>query len=109
MFNSLSPLRYRWPFLAKLFFFLLTIAMLAAPIPYVFFKPGVPNNVTGQPIEITDAQSFEPNGKLFITSILVTNQMHQFLALRPFITGQSGHTQSCLGNLSIRHYLMIHK
>ena len=73
MFNSLSPLRYRWPFLAKLFFFLLIIAMLAAPIPYVFFKPGVPNNVTGQLIEITDAKSYEPNGKLFITSILVTN------------------------------------
>ena len=73
MFNSISPLRYRWSFPAKLFFFLLAIATLAAPIPYVFFKPGVPDNVTGRLIEINDAKSYKPNGKLYITSILVTN------------------------------------
>ena len=70
---SISPLRYRWPFLAKFFFFLLTIATLAAPIPYVFFKPGVPDDVTGKLITINDAQTYAPNGKLYITSILVTN------------------------------------
>ncbi|MFM2202910.1 MAG: hypothetical protein RL673_569, partial [Actinomycetota bacterium] len=59
MFNSISPLRYRWSFPAKLFFFLLAIATLAAPIPYVFFKPGVPDNVTGRLIEINDAKSSE--------------------------------------------------
>ena len=73
MFNSISPLRYRWSFPAKLFFFLLAVATLAAPIPYVFFKPGVPDNVTGSLIEIKDAKSYEANGKLYITSILVTN------------------------------------
>lgn len=73
MFNSISPLRYRWSFPAKFFFFFLTIATLVAPIPYVFFKPGVPDNVTGKLIEINDAPSYKPNGKLYITSILVTN------------------------------------
>lgn len=74
MIRSISPLRYRWPFIAKLFFFLLTIVTLAAPIPYVFFKPGVPDNVTGKLISIeSGADSYEVNGKLFITSILVTN------------------------------------
>jgi PDZ domain-containing protein len=73
MFNSISPLRYRWSFSAKLFFFLLTIATLAAPIPYVFFKPGVPDNVTAGLIEINDVESYDANGKLYITSILVTN------------------------------------
>jgi len=73
VFNSISPLRYRWSFPAKLFFFLLAVATLAAPIPYVFFKPGVPDNVTGSLIEIKDAKSYEANGKLYITSILVTN------------------------------------
>jgi PDZ domain-containing protein len=56
-----------------LFFFLLTIATLAAPIPYVFFKPGVPDNVTAGLIEINDVESYDANGKLYITSILVTN------------------------------------
>ena len=73
MFNSISPLRYRWSFPTKLFFFILTIATLAAPIPYVFFKPGVPDNVTAGLIEINDAKSYKANGKLYITSILVTN------------------------------------
>jgi PDZ domain-containing protein len=73
VFNSISPLRYRWSFPAKLFFFFLAVATLAAPIPYVFFKPGVPDNVTGSLIEIKDAKSYEANGKLYITSILVTN------------------------------------
>jgi PDZ domain-containing protein len=73
MFNSISPLRYRWSFPAKLFFFLLAVATLAAPIPYVFFKPGVPDNVTAGLIEIKDAKSYKANGKLYITSILVTN------------------------------------
>ena len=70
---SISPLRYRWPFLAKLFFFLLTIATLALPIPYVFFSPGTPNDVAGDLIKIKDADSYPVNGNLFITSILVTN------------------------------------
>ena len=71
--REISPLRYRWPFLAKLFFFLLTIATFAAPIPYVFFKPGVPNDVTGNLITIEQSKNYPPNGKLYITSILVTN------------------------------------
>lgn len=69
----ISPLQYRWPFIAKSFFFLLLIVTLAAPIPYVFFKPGIPNNVMGSLIEINDAQTYDTNGKLYITSILVTN------------------------------------
>jgi PDZ domain-containing protein len=59
--------------MAKFFFFSLMIITLAAPIPYVFFKPGVPNNVMGSLIEINDAKSYGSNGKLYITSILVTS------------------------------------
>lgn len=71
--RNISPLRYRWSFPAKFFFYLLTIATLLAPIPYVFFKPGVPDNVAGNIITIKDSKTYPINGKLFITSILVTN------------------------------------
>ncbi|MEN9542660.1 MAG: hypothetical protein RLZZ291_619 [Actinomycetota bacterium] len=73
MVKSISPLRYRWPFPAKLFFYLLTIATLLAPIPFVFFKPGVPDNVAAGIIELNDVKTYPVNGKLYITSILVTN------------------------------------
>ncbi|MEY2841607.1 MAG: hypothetical protein RLY74_748, partial [Actinomycetota bacterium] len=71
--RDISPLRYRWPLTARIFFFFLTIATLATPIPYVYFKPGVPNDVTGKLITIERAKTYEPNGKLYLTSILVTN------------------------------------
>jgi PDZ domain-containing protein len=71
--RNISPLRYRWSFPAKFFFYLLTIATLLAPIPFVFFKPGVPDNVAGKLIEIKEVKTYPVNGKLFITSILVTN------------------------------------
>jgi PDZ domain-containing protein len=71
--RNISPLRYRWSFPAKFFFYLLTIATLLAPIPFVFFKPGVPDNVSGKIISIKDVKTYPINGKLFITSILVTN------------------------------------
>jgi PDZ domain-containing protein len=71
--RNISPLRYRWPFLAKFFFYLLTIATLLAPIPFVFFKPGVPDNVAGKLIEIKEVKTYPVNGKLYITSIFVTN------------------------------------
>jgi len=71
--KSISPLRYRWPFPAKFFFYLLTLATLLAPIPFVFFKPGVPDNVSGRIIQVNDVKTYPVNGKLFITSILVTN------------------------------------
>ena len=71
--KSISPLRYRWPLLAKFFFYFLTLATLLAPIPFVFFKPGVPDNVGGRIIEVNDFKTYPVNGNLFITSILVTN------------------------------------
>jgi PDZ domain-containing protein len=71
--RNISPLRYRWSFPAKFFFYLLAITTLLAPIPFVFFKPGIPDNVAGKIISIKDAKTFPINGKLFITSILVTN------------------------------------
>jgi PDZ domain-containing protein len=71
--RNISPLRYRWPFPSKFFFYLLTIATLLAPIPFVFFKPGVPDNVAGKLIEIKEVKTYPVNGKLYITSILVTN------------------------------------
>ena len=71
--RNISPLRYRWSFPAKFFFYLLTIATLLAPISFVFFKPGIPDNVAGKIISINDAKTYPVNGKLYITSILVTN------------------------------------
>jgi PDZ domain-containing protein len=71
--RNISPIRYRWSFPAKFFFYILTIATLLAPIPFVFFKPGVPDNVAGKIISIKDVKTYPVNGKLFITSILVTN------------------------------------
>lgn len=71
--RNISPIRYRLSFPAKFFFYILTIATLLAPIPFVFFKPGVPDNVAGKIISIKDAKTYPVKGKLFITSILVTN------------------------------------
>ena len=73
IFREISPLRYRWSFPAKTFFFLFYLAALLAPIPYVFFQPGTPDDVGGKLISIKDAKTYPVNGKLFITSILVTN------------------------------------
>lgn len=71
--RSISPLRYRWPFLAKFFFFILLIITLALPIPYVFFKPGNPNDLAGRLLEVAGAKSYPINGHLYVTSILVSN------------------------------------
>lgn len=68
-----TPLRYRWSVPSKLFFFLLTVATLIAPVPFVFFKPGVPDDISGSLISINKAKTYPINGKLYITSILVTN------------------------------------
>jgi PDZ domain-containing protein len=71
--RNISPLRYRWSFPVKFFFYLLTIATLLAPIPFIFFKPGVPDKVTGKLIQVNDFKTYPVNGELYITSILVTN------------------------------------
>ena len=71
--REISPLRYRWTISAKIFFFFLTLVTLFAPLPYVFFMPGTPEDVGGSLIAVNGAQTYPVNGKLFITSILVTN------------------------------------
>ena len=73
IFREISPLRYRWTISAKIFFFFLTLVTLFAPLPYVFFMPGTPEDVGGSLIAVKGAQTYPVNGKLFITSILVTN------------------------------------
>jgi len=73
IFREISPLRYRWSLPAKTFFLVFMLAALFAPLPYVFFMPGTPDNVGGSLISIKDAKTYPVNGKLFITSILVTN------------------------------------
>ena len=73
IFRQISPLRYPWSAPAKTFFFLFTLAALLAPLPYVFFMPGTPDDVGGKLISIKNATTYPVNGKLFITSILVTN------------------------------------
>lgn len=71
--RGISPLRYRWSAPTKIFFYFLTLATLLAPIPYVFFMPGEPDDVSGKLIKISNAPTYPVNGKLYITSILVTN------------------------------------
>ena len=71
--RGLSPLRNRTPASRKIFFFLLSVFTLVAPIPFVFFMPGEPDDVSGKLIKISDAPTYPVNGKLYITSILVTN------------------------------------
>lgn len=71
--RSISPLPYRWPFPAKLFFFALLIVSLAAPIPFIFFRPGNPNDLAGGLLKIPAVKTYPLNGHLYITSILVTN------------------------------------
>ncbi|MBM3656473.1 MAG: hypothetical protein FJW91_05950 [Actinobacteria bacterium] len=71
--RNVSPLRYRWSFPVKSFFYLLTLATLLAPIPFVFFKPGVPSKVTGKLIQVNDFKTYPVNGDLYVTSVLVTN------------------------------------
>ncbi len=39
----------------------------------IFFKPGVPDKVTGKLIQVNDFKTYPVNGELYITSILVTN------------------------------------
>ena len=71
--RNISPLRYRWPTSAKVFFFFLLIATLVIPIPYVFFKPGEPDDLAGKLLQISQAKTYPINGHLYITSILVSN------------------------------------
>jgi PDZ domain-containing protein len=59
--------------MAKFFFFILLIATLALPIPYVFFKPGSPSDLAGKLLQISEAKTYPINGHLYITSILVSN------------------------------------
>ena len=73
IFTSISPLKYRWSAPLKFFFTFLLFFSLFAPLPYVFFLPGTPDDVGGSLITIKDAKTYPTHGKLFITSILVTN------------------------------------
>jgi len=78
--RNISPLRYRWSFPAKFFFYLLTIATLLAPIPFVFFKPGVPDNVAGKLIEIKEVKTYPVNGKLFILPRQLPRQLRSVIS-----------------------------
>ena len=73
IYRSISPLKYRWSAPTRAFFLLFALAAILAPLPYVFFMPGTPDDVGGKLIAIKDAPTYPVNGKLFITSILVTN------------------------------------
>lgn len=43
------------------------------PTPYVLMSPGTPQNILGDAISITGAQTFPTTGKLSVTSVMVTN------------------------------------
>jgi PDZ domain-containing protein len=88
--RQISPLRYRWPFIAKLFFFFLLIVTLVLPIPYVFFRPGNPNDLSGRLLEISGAKSYAINGNLYITSILVSNPDAPILGAETLYTWATG-------------------
>ena len=43
------------------------------PTPYVLISPGTPQNILGDAISITGAETFPTKGKLSVTSVMVTN------------------------------------
>lgn len=44
-----------------------------APTPYVLMSPGTPQNILGDAISISGAETFPTKGKLSVTSVMVTN------------------------------------
>ena len=63
----------RVPFFAGVVMVVALLLSLFAPLPFVIIKPGPAQNVLGSNIQISHAKTFNHPGKLFSTSVLVSN------------------------------------
>ena len=52
---------------------MIVLVAFFVPTPYVLMSPGTPQNILGDAISITGAETFPTKGKLSVTSVMVTN------------------------------------
>jgi Lon-like protease len=71
--RHLSPFKVKLPLLSKILFIVIVLVAFFVPTPYVLMSPGTPQNILGDAISITGAQTFPTTGKLSVTSVMVTN------------------------------------
>lgn len=71
--RQLSPFKVRVPRFSQLIFLLILLLAFFLPTPYVLMSPGTPQNILGNAISISGAKTFPVNGKLSVTSVMVTN------------------------------------
>ena len=71
--RHLSPFKVKLPLISKAIFAIIVLVAFFVPTPYVLMSPGTPQNILGDAISITGAESFPTKGKLSVTSVMVTN------------------------------------
>ena len=71
--RHLSPFKIKLPLISKVIFAIIVLLAFFVPTPYVLMSPGTPQNILGDAISITGAESFPTKGKLSVTSVMVTN------------------------------------
>ena len=71
--RHLSPFKVKLPLISKAIFAIIVLLAFFVPTPYVLMSPGTPQNILGDAISITGAESFPTKGKLSVTSVMVTN------------------------------------
>ena len=71
--RHLSPFKVKLPLLSKVLFTVIVLVAFFVPTPYVLMSPGTPQNILGDAISISGAETFPTKGKLSVTSVMVTN------------------------------------
>jgi len=71
--RHLSPFKVKLPLLSKVLFTIIVLVAFFVPTPYVLMSPGTPQNILGDAISISGAETFPTKGKLSVTSVMVTN------------------------------------
>lgn len=89
-FNSkfeISPVRKKRSVFIPIILLVSLLLALVTPLPYVLFRPGNPENVLKSMIKVPsefsaiDQENFDQSGRLFMTSIFVTNPDSRIFAL----------------------------
>ena len=71
--RHLSPFKVKLPLFSKVLFTIIVLVAFFVPTPYVLMSPGTPQNILGDAISISGAETFPTKGKLSVTSVMVTN------------------------------------
>lgn len=71
--RSLLPVRGKVSTPTKLLLLLLILGSLFLPSPFVILSPGVPQNILGSAITISETKVYPTSGKLSVTSVMVTD------------------------------------